>query len=157
MIAIAGRAHRHAAVSTRGERLRIGDSLRARRRRASLDGQLADGADPSTSVALERRAAQMRTERFRAGLAVGFTRVLESAEEPPFTLSSCAPLRRAEVLAARGALLSLARELLRSDRPVRAQGVALAQRMLTDVRGPLYTATCAEDVERAARTARDAL
>ena len=150
MIATAGRVHRPAEVQTRKDRVSLGFRVRAWWQRAALDRELAAGADPTISVGLERRATRITSARFRAGV------VLEAAEEPPSTLSSSAPLRRAEVLASRWALSSLAREL-RSERSVRAQGVALTQRLLTDVRGPLYAATCADDVERAAREARDAL
>lgn len=156
MFAIAGHVRRPADVHTREDRVSLGFRLRAWWHRAALDGQLAAGTDPATSEALERRAAQITTAESREALAVGLDRILEAAEEPPFSLSSSAPLRRAEVLASRGALTSLAREL-RRERPVRAQGVALTRRLLTDVRSPLYAAACAEDVERAAREARDAL
>lgn len=137
-------------------RISLGFSPRAWRRRAALDRQLAAGVDPSTSDALECRAAQLTTTKHRAVLAMGFERVIEAAEEPPYALSSPDPLRRAEVLASRDVLLSLAREL-RSERSVRVGGAALAHRLLTDARGPLYAATSSDEVERVARAARDAL
>ena len=156
MIATAARVRPSAEVQTREDRVSLGFRVRAWWQRASLDWRLAAGVDPAMSLALERRATRIASARFRAGLAVGLERVLEAAEEPPDTLSSSAPLRRAEVLASRCALSSLAREL-RSERAVRAHGVALTQRLLTDVRGPLYAATSADEIERAAREARDAL
>ena len=137
-------------------RASVGFSHRLWRRRAALDQQLAAGVDPSTSDALERRAAQLTAVKYRAAVATGFERVIEAAEEPPYALSSPDRLRRAEILASQGVLLSLAREL-RSERPVRVRGVALARRLLTDSRGPLYTATTSDEVECVARAARDAL
>jgi hypothetical protein len=124
--------------------------------RRALDDRLVAGVDPEASFALRLRAAQITSERSRARLASGLHRVLEAAEEPPFTLSARAPLRRREILAARGVLEALAREL-RCDRAVRAQGVVRAQRLLTDVRGPLYLARSADNIERVARAARDSL
>jgi hypothetical protein len=156
MIATADRVRRPAEGQAREDRVSLGFRVRALWQRAALDRQLAAGTDPAISVALERRATRITSARFRAGLAVGLERVLEAAEEPPSTLSSSAPLRRCEVLASRCALSSLAHEL-RSERSVRAHGVALTQRLLTDVRGPLYAATCADEIERAAQEARDAL
>jgi hypothetical protein len=125
-------------------------------RRPTLDGQLGAGVDPGASAALRWRAAQITTMPFRHGLADRVLRVLEAAEDPPPTPSSVAEPRRAQVLAARGALLSAVREL-RRERAVRPRGVALIQGLLTDVRGPLYAATADEEVERAVRAARDAL
>lgn len=156
MIATAGRVRDPADSQTRRSGVSLGLRLRTWWRRASLDRQLEAGTNPATSAALALRATQLTSARFRIGMAVGLERVLDAAEEPPFTLSSSAPLRRAEVLASRGELLSLAREL-RSERSVRAQGVALTQRLLTDLHGPLYAAACAEDVRRAVRESRDAL
>ena len=147
---LARRAAEHQA------RVSLGFSPREWRRRAALDRQLAAGVDPSTSDMLECRAAQLTTGKHRVVLATGFERVIEAAEEPPYALSSPDPLRRAEVLASRDVLLSLAREL-RSERSVRVRGVALAHRLLTDARGPLYAATSCDEVQQVAHAARDAL
>jgi hypothetical protein len=156
MTAIGGVVHRSAEVHTRAARMSFRARVRARRLRSLLDRQLTSDVDPRTSTALECRADQIISTRFRVGLAVGLERVLDAAEEPPLTLSSCAPLRRVEVLAAQAALLALAAEL-RSDRAVSPHGVAQAQCLLTNASGPLYTAACAEDVERAAGAALAAL
>jgi hypothetical protein len=156
MAATAGRTRGPDEVRTPVHRPSLSYHVRAWLRRAALDSQLAAGADPAASLELERRATRITTARCRAELAVGIERVLEAAEEPPLTFSSSAPLRRPEVLAARDALLSLACDL-RSERPVCARGVALTRRLLTDARSPLYSATGADDIQHAARSARDAL
>jgi hypothetical protein len=143
-------------IQTREYRTSLSYHVGGRLRRAALDRQLAAGADPAASVALERRAARITAASCRAELALGIERVLEAAEEPPLTFSSSAPLRRAEVLASRDALLGLASDL-RNEGSVCARGVALTRRLLTDTRSPLYSATGAGDIEYAARAARDAL
>lgn len=140
----------------RRDRVRLGDRLRVALRPAALDAQLAAGEDPRSSVPLERRAERLCAAASRRRIAAAVERVLEQADAPSSGLSSRAPLRKVQVLAGRRALSSLAREL-RRDGPVRPQGVAMAQLLLTDICGPLYAASGHDDVEFAARAARNCL
>jgi len=122
----------------------------------ALDRRLAAGADPGADPALSLRARRLTSARHRSDLAVDFDRALRSAQKRSTPFTAAVPLRRREVLAARPWLLQLA-ERLRSDDPVRAQGVLLAERLLTDGNGPFYLPSSPEDVQRAARAALDAL
>jgi hypothetical protein len=129
--------------------------LRTRLRRGCLDRRLAAGELPR-SPDLALRARRLCEPRFRAGLASGLERVLECAAEPPVTLSARAPLARGAVLGAQPELRSLAERLRTVEHP-EPQGVALAEWLLTDGTGPLYTAGSAAQLANVARHASDAL
>jgi hypothetical protein len=125
-------------------------------RRQHLDMLLAEGISPSTSAALERRAAKLVTPRWRCGLAVGLDRVVEAAEEPVRGLSAAAPLRRREILHSRSLMEELATELREGER-VNARGVAMVERLLTDGTSPLYAPGPEGALDAALRHARAAL
>jgi hypothetical protein len=124
--------------------------------RESLDRRLAEGADPATEPLLDARAARILAPSSRASLAAGLERVVATADEPPARLSAAVPVRRSAVRGARDELLRLAGEL-RHMRDPRAEGVAMAEQLLTDGASPLYTAATPDEVARAAREAADAL
>jgi hypothetical protein len=123
--------------------------------RGRLDRELAAGADPSADEALALRAAQLEGPASRAELAMAIERILDAADAPP-TFSASAPLNRPAIRATRPALLALARAL-RGAEPVRAQGVALARRLVVDGAGPLYAPAPANELARAAGAALEAL
>jgi hypothetical protein len=89
-------------------------------------------------------------------VACGFERVLEAAAEAGDTLNSQTPLRRDAVLAAAPELRRLS-ERLRAVPDARPQGVALAERLVTDRTGPLYLDAGPDCIERAACTAAELL
>jgi hypothetical protein len=134
-------------------------SLRGRvfLQRGSLARRLAGGASPSDSPELARRAEQLRSPRNRRVLATSLERVIDAAEERPHPHSSAVPLRRAEILSERDALLGLAVELRDTSHEVNVRGLALLERLLTDGDSPLYTATIDQTLDEAIRQARAAL
>ncbi len=125
-------------------------------RRSSLDRRIALGADPHESPELARRAGQLRSPRFRAGLAAGLRRMVEAAEEPRPVLTSQVPLNRREIRAERELFVELARDLTCSD-SVSPRGVALVERLLTDSYSPCYATSRAGELRLALRHARAAL
>ncbi len=140
---------------------RTGESLRVRARvlfsRAGLDARLAEGGEPSESPALSLRARQLLRSGHRLRLADSIDDAISIAEGSGPRVTSTPPLARRDVRAARAALLDLARSLreCESDSP---QGVAIAQRLITDGTGPLYVESQDPDaLWQLARRASDAL
>jgi hypothetical protein len=82
----------------------------------------------------DRRVAPRR----RAALARSLERVVEDAGEPRIPLTARVPVRRDQVLDARGDIAALAGLLRDRDRPVRPEGMRLAEALLCDGEGPLY-------------------
>ncbi len=127
--------------------------LQALVRRPSLDEAIALGdRDGQPSPQLELRARQLTGARHRRMVANGFDRALAELERPRRGFSAAVPVDRAEVQAARPALLELV-SLLRSEEPLAARGVALAERLLTDGGGPLYVRSTPDALWHAARRA----
>jgi len=124
--------------------------------RGRLDRLLAAGLDPVTSDELCLRAAQITRPSHREALASGLERALDAAERTGPRMSSAVPPAKREVRAARGALLDLC-GALRVYPQVDPAGVALAQELLTDGRGPLYVKSRGDALERALRRAALAL
>jgi len=105
---------------------------------AKLDDQLAGGAGTYSSPELELRAAQITRREARARIALTFERLVDAAERAPLPGRDVrAPLRRAEILKRRAAILRLARDLRELDTPG-PRGVAMARRLLHNGAGPLY-------------------
>jgi hypothetical protein len=121
-------------------------------RRGSLDRSLAAGADPQTSPELARRARQLSSPRFRAGLAASIRNLLDAAEEPRRAFTSAVPIQRSAILAERELLLELAAEL-RSDEELRPRGIVLVERLLTDGGSPIYAEGSLREELRRARAA----
>lgn len=130
--------------------------LRVLAHRGRLDRALADGADPHADEQLELRAAQLERRASRDRLAKGLERVLAAAETPAVSFSAAAPLDRGAIRAARPLLTAVTREL-RGDAPVRAQGVALAGRLVVDGNGPLYRPSVPAELVEAVGEVTDAL
>jgi hypothetical protein len=106
-------------------------------RRGALDRRLADGASPAESPELARRARQVTSPRFRAGLAASLRAVVDNAERPRRGLSPVVPVRRDAVLAERELILELAAELESAD-DLKPRGIVLIERLLGDGASPLY-------------------
>ncbi len=104
----------------------------------ALDLALSKGADPADTAELAYRAARLVRARNRRALARCIRVAIWEAEAGVAALRvSPRPVRRGEVLACREALVALS-ERLESSRPVGAEGVAIAERLLADLRSPLF-------------------
>jgi hypothetical protein len=111
--------------------------VQARLRCAHLGSALAAGADHCASPALAVRAARLTRPRTRERLAAELDDVLAAVAQPVLGPSSAIAPDRAEVGVASPRLIGI-RELLRSEAPVYAQGVAMLIQLLRDGGGPLY-------------------
>jgi hypothetical protein len=140
-----------AAASRRGPRPQLTTRVAVLLARHRLDRDLAAGTAPACTPAHALRADQLAAAHTREELAEALESVVLTAQRPPAALTAAAPLRRDAIVADRSALEQLARRL-RAPRPVRARGVALTRRLLTDGAGPLYAGGDAS-VAQAARRA----
>src|SRR5262245_65643809 len=105
----------------------------------SLDTRLAAGFDPASDPALELRAAQLGSARHRRRLAASVERLTrESNLDGRSGISAAVPVVREQVTEARDSLLLLAHTLRNAER-VRARGVAMVERLLTDAGSVIYT------------------
>jgi hypothetical protein len=107
--------------------------------RGALDRRLAAGADPGTSPELARRARQLTSRRFRAGLAESIRGLLETAEQPRRGFTSAVPVQRQDILRERGLMLGLAADLVSGDQ-LQPRGIALVEQLLTHSDSPIYSA-----------------
>ncbi len=114
--------------------------IRVSVRRSELTRALAEGADPSARPDLALRAQQLTSTRTRRTLARTLRRICAEAHARALTRSQIVIIERAAVIDAEEQITSLIDRLL-DPRPVRAQGVAIAERMITNAgRSPLYNA-----------------
>jgi len=121
--------------------------------RPSLTQALADGVSTEMNTELALRARQLTSTRTRRTLARSLRGVIKEAHEPARLSARVVIVRRGAVLAAERALTDLI-ERLESPAPVRAQGVAAAELILTDGdRSPLYSPCEPATLRRAARVA----
>jgi hypothetical protein len=125
--------------------------LRVRFAGLRLDARLAAGEDPAGDPRLALRAARLASPRVRRRVAAGVERACRKQDRRA-GFSAAIPVDARAVNVARPALLQLAAALRCSER-VRAQGVALAQLLLTQAEGPLYTPQRTEALHQAAREA----
>ena len=117
-------------------RLRV--RMRVALRRSELTRALAEGADPTTSDELALRAGQLTSAGSRRTLARAMRRTIDSARKPPLARSSAAIIQRGAVLDAQDAIRTMIARLS-SGQPVRAEGMVMAERILTNADGsPLY-------------------
>lgn len=112
--------------------------VRARRRAADLDRQLAIGSDPMQSDELSLRVGQLGSAGTRSRLAVALRRAVEMAtgRHPPLITTS---LRLEEVEENEELLLALA-DRLRDGEPLGAEGLAMTARLVNDRSSPLHRA-----------------
>ena len=131
--------------------------VRAALRRTDLIRALAAGADPGASDELALRARQLTSERNRRTLARTLRRTLAEAHRPQMTRGRAVITDRAAVLDAKDAIAEMI-ERLDSNRPVRTQGVALLEQILTNAdRSPLYNRSEPGSLRRLIRVAIAAL
>lgn len=131
--------------------------LRTARRRAELTRELAGGTNPSTSPELALRAAQLTSDLNRRTTARNLRCTISEAHKPPMTRSRMVIVQRAAVIDAESAINAMI-ERVRSPKPVQAQGMALAERILTNADGsPLYNASEPGTLRREMRGAAAAL
>ena len=123
--------------SVRGRWARIRLALIASWRGAELDRELAAGASPGASALLAIRCQRLTSRSYRARVAAGLARAVRDAEATTHGFSAAVRPDPREVIAARTVLATVHRRL-RGAEPVRAQGVALLESLLTDATSPLY-------------------
>jgi hypothetical protein len=119
--------------------------LHATVRSTSLDARLASGSRPESRWLLAVRAAQLVEPRHRALLADAWDRVLLQARGAGRRAPAAVPVQRGRVLAAAEQIADLVAALRRPG-PMPARGVALADVLLTDGAGPVYSARSNADL-----------
>ncbi len=134
----------------------LGVRVRALVHGRALDRELAEGTDPSASPELSMRARKITAPAYRRMLANSLDEAVSVAEGRELRLSAVPPMATRDIRSARSALLELARSL-RGEGPVSAEGVALAQRLVTDGSGPLFLTGEHDALWHAARQATEAL
>lgn len=122
----------------------------------ALDRRLTDGAATTGRPLLEARAWQLTRMSERQRLAARLDALLDDVERPARRRIAEVSVCREEVWTARCEILRLAARL-RDPQPVRAEGVALACRTLTDGAGPLYHPRANDELYRELRRAVAAL
>jgi hypothetical protein len=107
--------------------------------RTALTRAIAAGVDPTGNDQLALRARQLTSEHTRRMLAGSLRRVIAEARRPARTRSAAPITDRGAVLDAEAAIAEMIERLL-SPRPVRARGMALLERIVTNTDGssPLY-------------------
>jgi hypothetical protein len=128
------------------------DRLRVRWACPDLDRRLAEGVNLAGDPLLTLRAERLVTPAARARVAAGLEGVVATAQKPRTPFSAAVPIRRGAVRGARRELMALAGDL-RHLRSVRARGVAMAERLVTDPCSPLYIARSSDEVVSAVRAA----
>jgi hypothetical protein len=117
---------------------RLRARVHAMLRRGELTRALAEGADPTASDELALRAGQLTSTRNRRTLARAMRRTIDEAHRPPLARARAVIIRRGAVLEAEDAIKTMIARLS-SGQPVRAQGMAMAERILTNAdASPLY-------------------
>jgi hypothetical protein len=111
--------------------------FRVWRQRDRLTRELAEGAIPSSRPELRERALQLTTRPERERVAAALEGALADAGLPARARGAKAPVPQLGV-DARGEIALLAARV-RGDGDVRAQGVALALLLVTDLASPLYS------------------
>ena len=114
--------------------------LQVRLRASRLDRSLAGGANPTETPELRLRAEQLTDQGERERIARSIDELLHRASQDriAFLGYSRIPIDRGQVRANRGSLRQLA-DALRGDESLTPRGVAMAQRLISDFRGPIYT------------------
>ena len=106
--------------------------------RRDLTRALAQGAEPGSSPALARRAAQLTDAHHRRALARSLRRIIADAHDPQAGRARAIIVRRGPVLDAESLIDAVASRLA-APKPVRAQGVAQLERIITNAdHSPLY-------------------
>ena len=133
-------------------RRRRWDQILVKLRSRSLDDQLASGVSPDDSVPRAVRAVALVAPDARHALARDWEDLLDRARGPQPVLGARVPLPRERILAAENEIRELIASL-RANSPVPARGVAMANVLLTDGTGPVYSRRCDRDLRAAVRDA----
>jgi hypothetical protein len=149
-------AVRHAGIrSNRDGALSV--RTRVAMHRHGLTRALAEGTDPTARPELSLRAAQLTSDRNRRGLARTLRRVINEANETAINPFRVALIRRQAVLEAQGAIGTMIQRL-NSPRPVCAEGMAMAERIITNADcSPLYNPSEPSTLRRQILVATEAL
>jgi len=131
------------------------DRLLVRLRADRLDGELARGVSPDSSLALAVRARVLVTGRTRSDLARGAQRILAAAQ-PPAAGRLPVPVCRDRVRDSAPEFGELISRLVAGGL-VPARGIAQASILLGDARSPLYRRASQDDLRARVRQAADAL
>lgn len=113
------------------------DTVLARLFGRTLDDRLAAGASPESSRLLAVRALHITSPRMRRRLAGCWDELAARSRRPQVVGDPRAPIARWQVDAAADEIQQVA-DVLRSDRPLSAQGVATATVLLTSAESPVY-------------------
>jgi Mg2+/Co2+ transporter CorC len=131
--------------------------LRGAVHRSKLTHQLARGADPLATDELAHRARQLIGERNRKMLARSLRRTIVEAHRPAMTRARMVIINRVAALEAQKAIEGMIERLV-SPHPVRAKGMALLERILSNAdRSPLYNSSESGALRRTIRAATAAL
>jgi hypothetical protein len=132
---------------------RLTDRVRARLfGGVSLDYQLAAGRAPESSGTLAARARHIVELRRRETAARNWDHLLAVARRGDGKPGPARRIRASEIVAAQPAIYELVRRL-RAPLPVTARGVAMAEILLTDGAGPVYSARSRVDLTTALESA----
>jgi hypothetical protein len=112
---------------------------------APVNADLAAGWPPETSPRHAALARRLVTPRMRDALASNWEHLLVTAHGSTGGLSHRAPIRRERVHRADPEIRKLI-TALRATGPIPARGVAIANRLLTDGRGPIYNPNVSDDL-----------
>ncbi len=115
-----------------------------------LDRRLASGRAPESGRLLAARAERLTSLAVRGSLARHWRDLSIQAASPPVPRNPRAPLCRARIIAADSDIRALT-SALSTSLSVPAQGVAMANRLLSDGTGPLYNRSCPTDLSDALR------
>jgi hypothetical protein len=118
-------------------KLRRTDALLARLHGPSLDTRLAAGEEPESSPLLAVRALHITGPRMRRQLARAWDELAARARRPQSPFDPRAPIARSQIDAAADEIQKVA-DVLRTDHPLSARGVALATALLTTPESPAF-------------------
>jgi len=131
--------------------------MRVAASRDRLTRELAEGADPGSAPERALRAAQLTSNGRRKQLVRALRRTISEAHHPPLTRARVVIIDRAAVLEAEDAINAMIARLSYAE-PVRAEGMAIAERMLTNAeRSPLYNSAEPGALQRLVLVATEAL
>lgn len=137
-------------------RTTLRERLFARLHSFTLDLSLARGSNPDSTVALSLRAQKLHSAARRRQLARGFRRVLAASNTSAHPLDPSAPLARNEIEDCRELITEII-DLLESDGPVEASGVAQARLLITEGGSPLFRSSLTGALEPSLRLVIDSL
>jgi hypothetical protein len=119
--------------------------------------ELAQGAEPGSSPERGLRAAQLTSDRRRKQLARTLRRTISEAHERGLAQSRVIIINRAQVIDAEDAINAMVARLGDAE-PVRAEGMAIAERVLTNAdSSPLYSSAEPGALRRQVLVATEAL